>query len=236
MRRTCLRLGPCCGVLLLVAHAAQAQFAVIDAASVTQLIQQAQTLAQQLQSVRAQLAQAQSLYQSMTGSRGMQRLLGGAGSSSLPADWTQLTAAMHGTGGYAALAADVNADVASNAVLAAAQLAALTPAEQAQIGAARQSVALLQGISQQGLLDSSARIGELQQLIGAIASAGDQKGMLELQAAIGAERGLLQNEQTKLQLLHQAARSEQLANRQREREQIIAGQGQFASRFEPSPP
>jgi len=60
--------------------------------------------------------------------------------------------------------------------------------------------------------------------------------MLELQAAIGAERGLLQNEQTKLQLLHQAARSEQLANRQREREQIIAGQGQFASRFEPSPP
>jgi len=236
MRRAGLSIASCGTLVLLAAQAAQAQFAVIDAASVTQLIQQAQTLAQQLQTVRAQLTQERSLYQSMTGSRGMQRLLGGAGASSLPADWAELSAALHGTGPYAALAADVSANVASNALLPAGQLATLSAADSAQIGAARASVALLQGLAQQGLLDNGERIGELHQLIGAMGAAADQKGMLELQAAIGAERGLLENEQTKLQLLDQAARATELANRQREREQIIADQGRFASRFEPSPP
>ncbi len=72
----------CVWPLLLATRAALAQFAVIDSASLAQLVQQAQTLAQQLQMARAQLAQAQSLYQSMTGSRDMQRLLSGMGTSS----------------------------------------------------------------------------------------------------------------------------------------------------------
>jgi type IV secretion system protein VirB5 len=225
----------CVWPLLLAARAAPAQFAVIDSASLAQLVQQAQTLAPQLQMARAQLAQAQSLYQSMTGSRDMQRLLSGMGTSSVPADWTQLIAAMQGGSTYTALAADVSGNVAGNAVLSASQMAALTPAEQAQIGAARSTVALRQGLAQQALVDDSARVNELQLLISAIASTGDQKGMLELQAAIGAERGLLQNEQTKLQVLDRGAQSEQWADQQRERELIVAGHGRFSSRFEPSP-
>lgn len=225
----------CVWPLLLATRAALAQFAVIDSASLAQLVQQAQTLAQQLQMARAQLAQAQSLYQSMTGSRDMQRLLSGMGTSSVPADWTQLIAAMQGGSTYTALAADVSGNVAGNALLSASQMAALTPAEQAQISAARSTVALRQGLAQQALVDDSARVNELQLLISAIGSAVDQKGMLELQAAIGAERGMLQNEQTKLQVLDRAAQSEQWANQQRERELIVAGHGSFSSRFEPSP-
>jgi len=63
--------------MLVTAVPARAQFAVIDAASVTQLIGQARTLAQELVTARAQLASAEQLYTSMSGSRGMQRLLGG---------------------------------------------------------------------------------------------------------------------------------------------------------------
>ncbi len=142
---------------------------------------------------------------------------------------------MQGGSTYAALAADVSGNVAGNAVLSASQMAALTPAEQAQISAARSTVALRQGLAQQALVDDSARVNELQLLISAIGSAVDQKGMLELQAAIGAEHGMLQNEQTKLQVLDRAAQSEQWANQQRERELIVAGHGSFSSRFEPSP-
>ncbi len=237
MSRICSRAALCCvSTLLLAPAAAQAQFAVIDSASLAQLLQQARTLAQQLQTARTLLTQAQSLYQSMTGSRGMQQLLNGAGSSSVPMNWTQLTAAMQGSGTYTALDADVAADVAANAVLSSSQLAALTPPEQALISAARSTVALRQGLAQQALSDNSARANELQRLIGAIASAVDQKGILELQTAIGAERGVLQNEQTRLQVLDQASQSEQSAERLRERELIIAAHGRFSARFEPSPP
>lgn len=236
MSGTTKRLIATCALLLLFAgQGAQAQFAVIDAASLTQLLQQAQTLGQQLEALRAQLAQAQSLYQSMTGSRGMQQLLNGTLTNYLPTDWMQLTAAMQGGGLYSSLGGDVSSAVAANAVLSAAQLAALSGDEQGQITTARQSVALLQGLAEEALVNSSNRFSQLQQLIGTISSASDQKGILELQATIGAEQGMLQSEQTKLQVLYQAAQAEQWAGRQHERELIIAGQGRFASRFEPSP-
>ena len=50
-----------------------AQFAVIDVASVTQLLSEVQTLEQQVQTAKSQLSQAQAEFQSMTGDRGMER-------------------------------------------------------------------------------------------------------------------------------------------------------------------
>ncbi len=222
--------------LMIAAPSAQAQLAVIDMASVTRLIQQAQTLAQQLEAARQQIAQAQALYQSTTGSRGMEQLLSGVTRNYLPADWAQLNAAMQGgSGASGALAADVRAALAANAVLSASQMAVLSADEQAQIGNSRRSVALLQALAQEALANSSSRFASIQQLIGAIASATDQKGILELQTRISAEQGMLQNEQTKLQVLYQAAQAQAAVTAQRAREQIIAGHGSFATRFEPSP-
>jgi len=215
---------------------AHAQIAVIDVASLRQLLQQVQTLARQLSTARAQLAQAQSLYQSVTGNRGMQRLLSSANPNYLPTSWTQLSAAMQGTGTYGALAGGVTAAIDSNAVLSAAQLAALSADEQAAIGEARQCVALLQALAQQALSNASGRFNDIRQLGAAIGAAPDQKSILELQAALGTEDSLLQNDQTKLQVLFQAAQSDQAAANERERELVIAGQGSFATRFEPSPP
>jgi type IV secretion system protein VirB5 len=214
---------------------AQAQFAVIDATSVAQLIHQATTLAQQLAAARAQLAQVEAQYQAMTGNRGMQMLLSGTVRNYLPVQWTQVGALMNGSGGYGALSSAFQGSLQANAVLTPQQLASLSPDERAHIAAARQSVALLQALSQGALGNASGRFAAVQQLIDAIPSARDQKGILDLQARIGAEQGMLQNEQTKLQVLYQAAVAQDWATQQRAREQIIAAQGQFATRFEPTP-
>jgi len=237
-RRRCLgrcALIVCVMAAVLSARVARAQLAVIDVAALSRLLQQVQVLSQQLTNARSQLAQAQSLYQSMTGSRDMQRLLSSANPNYLPSDWSQLIAAMQGTGSFTGLSADVNAQIGGNAVLSSTQLASLSGEEQGIITAARQSVALLQALAQQALGNASGRFGDVQQLGAAIGAAADQKSILELQAALGTERGMLQNEQTKLQVLFQAAQAQQWAVSQRQRELVIAGQGSFASRFEPSP-
>jgi type IV secretion system protein VirB5 len=222
--------------LLLATSEAHAQFAVFDAASVARLVAQAQTLAQQLEVARAQLAQVQAQYTAMTGNRGMQNLLNGTVRNYLPTQSTQLNSVLQGNpAGFSALSADVQATMQANAVLSPQQLAALPPAERAQIASSRQSVALLQGVADQALSNASARFASLQQLINAMPAAADQKGILELQARINAEQAMLQNEQTKLQVLYETAVAQQWAARQREREQVVAGHGNFATRFEPSP-
>jgi type IV secretion system protein VirB5 len=215
--------------------AAQAQFAVIDAAAVAHLISQAQTLTQQLAVARAQLAQIEAQYQAMTGDRGMQSLLSGTVRNYMPAQWSQWNSVLNGNGGYGALSTAFQASLQANAVLTPQQLAVLSPDERAHIIAARQSVALLQALSQDALGNTSGRFAAIQQLIDAIPSARDQKGILDLQARIGAEQGMLQNEQTKLQVLYQAALAQEWATQQRAHEQVVAAQGQFATRFEPTP-
>jgi type IV secretion system protein VirB5 len=215
--------------------AAHAQFAVIDVASLTQLISEVQTLEQQLATARNQLAQAQSEYQSITGARGMEQLLGGVTRNYLPPNWPALQSALQGSGSYPALSADLQSALRIAAVLSPQQLAALSASSAAQVQSERQSVALLQSLSHEALTNASSRFTSLQQLIDAIGRATDQKGILELQARIGAEHAMLQDEQTKLQVLYQGVQAQEWANAQRTRELSIAGHGQFDTRFQPHP-
>jgi type IV secretion system protein VirB5 len=242
LERSCvMTLRPLRFLLLCVAlsagvPAARAQFAVIDVASLTQLISQLQTLEQELATARAQLGQAQAQYQSMTGTRGMQSVLAGTPRNYLPTDWTALESTLAGSGaGYPALSAALHGAVSADAILTPAQLAQLSPGARAQLQAGRQSTALLQALSHQALANASNRFGSLQQLIDAIGGAADQKAVLDLQARIAAENGMLENEHTKLDDLYQGALAEQWVNGQRLRELAVAGHGQFASRFQPHP-
>jgi type IV secretion system protein VirB5 len=215
---------------------AQAQFAVIDVASVAQLMSEVKTLEQQLATAQAHLAQAETAYRSTVGDRGMEQLLSGTVRNYLPPNWNGLQSAFQSTNSsYPALSSDLNTALSANAILSTQQLGALSPAANQQMQSSRQSVALLQAVSHQALSTTSNRFTSLQQLINAIAGAGDQKSALDLHARIGAETGMLQNEQTKLQVLYQSAQAEQWANDQRTREQVVAGHGQFASRFQPTP-
>jgi type IV secretion system protein VirB5 len=221
-------LGVVLTVLLAVAapKPAHAQFAVIDVASLAQLVQEYETLQQQLSTAENQLNQARSAYAAITGNRGMQLLLSGTQRNYLPTNWTQLSQVMTGrSGSYPALASNVSTLVSANAVLTPAQVASMSPTQQAQLAAARQNPALLQATARTSLSNSSDRFASLQQLISAIGTAADEKASLDLNARIAGEQGMLQNESTKMQVLYQVAQSQEWARAQQVREQAIADQG-----------
>jgi len=90
-----------------------------------------------------------------------------------------------------ALASPIQSQVSTNAVLTSAQVAALSPAEQQQLNAARNNAALLEVATQQAYATTSSRFASVQTLINAIPTANDQKGILDLQARIQAEQGML---------------------------------------------
>ncbi len=216
--------------------AARAQWAVIDNAAILQLVQQVQTLQQELQTTRDQLLQARQTFLSTTGDRGMERLLSGSVRNYLPVDWPQVQALVTASGGsYAALATQVRGIISANAVLTAQRLSSLSADGQQEITAARQAAALQQTLTQQALAAASNRFAALQSLIGAIPGAADQKAVLDLQARMSAELAMLQNEQTKVQVMYQAAQAQQVADRLRAHEAAIAGRGEFARRLQPVP-
>jgi type IV secretion system protein VirB5 len=223
-------------LLAIVAPAVRAQIAVFDVSAFGQLLMQVRTLQEQLGTAQAHLMQAQSEFQSMTGRRGMERLLAGTTRNYLPAEWSGLVGAIHGiAAGHGSLTSDLHAAMDALAVLSAQQLAMLPDPARIQLAAGREHAAMLQVLTHQALANTSTTFARIQQLIDAIPGASDQKGILELQARIGAEQGMLQNEQTKLQVLYQATAAERWAAEQRLSEQVIAGHGQFVARFQPVP-
>src|SRR5258708_3663805 len=101
--------------------------------------------------------------------------------------------------------------------------------------AARQWRAMEQALAREALANASARFASIQTLIAAISTAGDQKSILDLQARISAELGMLQNQHTKNQVLYQATQAQATVMRQQEREYVIDGHGRFETRFQPAP-
>jgi type IV secretion system protein VirB5 len=227
----------CLAVSVAAAPAARAQWAVVDVGAIAQLIQQLQIMERQLTTSRGQLLSSQQVLQAMSGDRGMENLLSGTQRNYLPTNWTQLMVVLLGqpTRTYAGLSGSVQNNVAANAVLSPQQLATLSSSDQQQIQAARQLSAMQQAVSQAALANASGRFAAIQTLISAISTAKDQKASLDLQARISAELGMLQNEQTKLQVLSQAMQAQESSLRQQQTERAIAGQGNFSTRFRPTP-
>ncbi|MBB6095014.1 type IV secretion system protein VirB5 [Povalibacter uvarum] len=205
---------------------ANAQWAVVDVGAIAQLVQQVNTMRQQLETTRDQLQQARVTLDSMRGGRGMEQLLAGTARNYLPSDWQELAAVLdEASASYSTLATELQRLINANAILTPQQIGALSPAERSQLEAARRSAAMLQALTREALSATSRRFGSIQQLIDAIPQAGDQKAILDLQARIQAEQGMLQNEATKLGVLYQAAQAEEWARKQRVREQAIASIG-----------
>jgi hypothetical protein len=223
-------------VLIVVAPVARAQWAVIDVAAVTRLSAELQTLDQSLTTEQQAFGAAEAQLRGMSGTRGMQDLLGGIRRNYLPQSWAQLRAAADGSpASYPGLAAAVRAAMAAHDYLNAGQLQTLSPSAQQQLLANRRTAAMLEAISASALSDASDRFSGLKQLIATIGAAPDQKSILDLTARIGAEQTMLENEQTKLRVLFAAAEAERWIDHEREREAAIAAQGNFATRFRPTP-
>ena len=217
-------------LLLARAPAAHAQWAVIDVASIQQLVQEVATMRQELTTAQQELSQARSQYAAITGNRGMDQLLSGENHNYLPVDWAELNAVLQGSGGtYASLASSMQGLISSNAVLTPQQVATLSATEQAQLQADRSSTALLQAMTQQALSTTSARFQSLQQLIAEIPRATDEKASLDLESRISAEQTMLQNDEIKMGVLYQLARADSEANDERAREQAIADIGSLGS-------
>ena len=152
----------------------------------------------------------------------MERLLAGTNRNYLPTDWADLQQVMQGgSSSYGSLAASVQSLVGANAVLSSQQLAALSPTEQADVETDREHAALLQALSRDELSTASARFSSLQELINAIPTATDEKGILDLQARIEAEQAMLENEAIKLSVLNETARAEREAEDEEIREQAV---------------
>ncbi|AMN47399.1 conjugal transfer protein TrbF [Steroidobacter denitrificans] len=225
-----------CAVCLLGTPAADAQLSVIDTASVSQLITQARMLQDQLSTARDHLARAEEQLRSLHGTRGMERLLAGTERNYLPEDWRQIQALLSsGEPAYTSLSLHLRQTLAANTLLPEARLADFPGNTREHIEAVRWSAAVLQVLTHEALATISGRFLSLQRLIDAIPDAADPKAILDLQARIGAEQGMLQNEQNKLQTLYQAAHAQTLVDRQRQRENVIAGHGRFERRFQPTP-
>lgn len=219
-------------VVLLVWSAIPAAhaMAVVDVRAIAQLKQQITEMKKQVQTAKDTLTQAQRELQSMTGSRGMEQLLRDTVRNYLPGDWQALQDALDGlSGGYGALAGELQAILRGNAVLSDEQVGRLSVAEREQLETRRRTAALLQATSRDALKASSERFESLQRLIDAIPTATDQKAILDLQARIGVEQAMLQNEQTKLLMVYHAAEADELARRQRSSELAIQNRGSLRS-------
>jgi type IV secretion system protein VirB5 len=114
-------------------------------------------------------------------------------------------------------------------------MATLSSSAQQLIQSARQWNAMQQALAHQALSNTSGRFASIQSLIAAISTAADQKAILDLQARINAELGMLQNEHTKVQILNQSTLAQESSLRQQAREQVIVGHGRFDARFQPVP-
>lgn len=235
MRPTLHYLASLAFMSLLCSTSARAQWAVFDSAAVGQLVTQVQTLRQELETACQHLAQAQAEYRALTGSRGMERLLAGMPRNYLPADWAGVLATTSASGAGGALAVAYRRALPGTAALPDSWLAGLAPAARAQVRMDRRNAALDVALAGEALRVTSARFAQLQGLIAAIPAARDAKSVLDLQARIASEQGMLTNEHTKLMLLSQALAAERRVAVQHERESAVLAQGAFADRFRPRP-
>ena len=202
------------------------QFAVIDVAALAQLVQQVQTLAQQLATAQALLVQAQAQYAAFTGGRGMQLLLGGIQRNYLPRTGADLDVLLAGgTAGFGALAGEVAAGARAVEVLTPDHLGLFTADERAVVIGDRQRTALAAALSREALAAASERFNTLQGLIAAIGAAADAKAIADLQARIGAEQVMVNNESIKLRLLAQTVSAAQAQRDARVRELAVQDVG-----------
>lgn len=201
---------------------ADAQWAVVDVGAITQLVQQVRTMQQQLDTTRSQLHQMEAAYRSMTGGRGMERLLADVPRNYLPGQWRELAEVLSQTSGsYGAIAREMQRVVDSNSVLTPAQLDSLSATDRQLLESSRRSKALHQVMTREALDRAGSRFGSIQQLISAIGRANDPKAVLDLQARIQAESSMLMNENIKLQVMFQIAREDERERELRMREEAI---------------
>lgn len=178
---------------------------VIDVSSLTQQILQVQHMLNQIEQLKSQLETANKELDSMSGVRGLGNVIDSAYDTAVNVDPNQVLsdAGIRGASEYG-LSGDV-ADLYDSG---------------------NQNTATWLGQSQKSLEQAQERFSELTGLVAQVNNSPDQKDVLDLQARIGAEQVMLQNEMAKLSMLHSQAEANQAFHAQRVQQMRVASSGE----------
>jgi type IV secretion system protein VirB5 len=213
------------------AGTANAGIPVIDVANLAQSIQQVIAWAQQytqmvdsIEQLRNQYAQLQTTYNSMTGDRGLGTILNGAADQAarryLPEEAQQIEQLADGVvAGYGPLQSTIANLKATVSSMPSGTFGSGTEALNV-LSAKVNSLATQRALGQAAYSSAAQRTRDLENMIATTGVATDPKAIAEMQARIGVQQALLQNENAKLQALAYLQVAEQQQNEQRANEAI----------------
>ncbi|MBS8271056.1 type IV secretion protein [Halomonas litopenaei] len=178
---------------------------VIDVSSLTQQILQVQHMLNQIEQLKSQLATANKELDSMSGVRGLGYVIDSAYDTAVNVDPDQV---LSDAGIRGANEHGLSGDVAD------------------LYDSGNQNTATWLGQSQKSLEQAQERFSELTGLVAEVNNSPDQKDILDLQARIGAEQVMLQNEMAKLSMLRSQAEANQALHAQRVQQMRVASSGE----------
>lgn len=178
---------------------------VIDVSSLTQQILQVQHMLNQIEQLKSQLETANKELDSMSGVRGLGNVIDSAYDTAVNVDPNQV---LSDAGIRNANEHGLSGDVAD------------------LYDSGNQNTATWLGQSQKSLEQAQERFSELTGLVAEVNNSPDQKDVLDLQARIGAEEVLLQNEMAKLTMLRSQAEANQALHAQRVQQMRVASSGE----------
>lgn len=178
---------------------------VIDVSSLTQQILQVQHMLTQIEQLKSQLETANKELDSMSGVRGLGNVIDSAYDTAVNVDPNQ---------------------VLSDAGIRGANEHGLTGDVADLYESGNQNTATWLGQSQKSLEQAQERFSELTGLVAEVNNSPDQKDILDLQARIGAEQVMLQNEMAKLSMFRSQAEANQALHAQRVQQMRVASSGE----------
>ncbi|KAA0017434.1 type IV secretion protein [Salinicola corii] len=178
---------------------------VIDVSNLTQQILQVQHMLNQIEQLKSQLETANKELDSMSGVRGLGNVIDSAYDTAVNVDLNQV---LNDAGIRGASEHGLTGDVAD------------------LYDSGNQNTATWLGQSQKSLEQTQERFSELTGLVTEVNNSPDQKDVLDLQARIGAEQVMLQNEMAKLSMLRSQAEANQAMHNQRVQQMRVASSGE----------
>ncbi|PMR77769.1 type IV secretion system protein [Billgrantia endophytica] len=178
---------------------------VIDTSNLAQQILQVEHMLSQLEQLQDQLETANRQLDSMSGSRGLAGVIDSAYDTAVNVDPNQV---LNSAGIRGANEHGLSGDVAD------------------LYDSGNHNTATWLGQSQKSLEQAQERFSELAGLVAEVNNSPDQKDVLDLQARIGAEEVLLQNEMAKLTMLRSQAGANRAMHNQRVQQMAIESSGE----------
>jgi type IV secretion system protein VirB5 len=178
---------------------------VIDAASLTQAIQQVMHMMEQIEHMKNQLAVAEKELDRISGSRSMGGILHSSYDLAVTVD---------------------NAEVLKTVGLKSAEDHGLVGKEAEIYDEGNQNVAQWVGQSQKSFQQAQQRFSELSKLVAKVNDCPDQKDILDLQARIQAEMALLENERIKVAMIQAQAQAREAEYEAKVRQALLEAGGE----------